>query len=337
MSYLMLDIAGTKLAAEDKEILEHPAVQGMILFARNCEAPQQIIELNQSIRKINPDCLIAVDQEGGRVRRLRDGYSELPSASACHSRADSKQQALRNANALGELMALEVIASGFDISFAPVLDLDMGVSEVIGDRAFHQDPTLASELANAYRFGMKKVGMAATGKHFPGHGSIAPDSHIAIPVDERGLAEIEEADLVPFQHLIRFGLEGIMPAHVIYSQFDQSPACFSRFWLQEVLRGTLAFDGCIFSDDLTMEGASVMGDMVARTQASFEAGCDIALVCNDREASVSVLDGIQWKTNKDALQRVRRMRYQGQPLNFTQLNQLDNWTKAKTLIDSMLA
>jgi len=336
MSYLMVDIAGTELAAEDRDILTHPAVKGVILFARNCETPQQINALNQSIRELNSELLIAVDQEGGRVRRLRDGYSELPAAADCYRLAADKQQAIRNANALGELMALEVLATGFDISFAPVLDLDMGVSQVIGDRAFHKEPDLAAELANAYRFGMKKCGMAATGKHFPGHGSVVPDSHIEIPVDSRGLIELEEYDLVPFQHLIQFGLEGIMPAHVIYEQFDKNPACFSRFWLQEVLRGTLNFKGCIFSDDLTMEGASVMGGFCERTEASFEAGCDISLICNNRKAVEQVLDGVTFSANPQALERINRMRYQGNELVFERLTELKNWHDAKAIIDKML-
>ncbi len=336
MSYLMVDIAGTELAPEDNEILTHPAVKGVILFARNCQTPEQIVALNQAIKALNPELLLAVDQEGGRVRRLVEGYSTLPAAAACFAKADTKQQALRNANALGELMALEVAASGFDISFAPVLDLNMGVSQVIGDRAFHKDPVLAAELANAYRFGMKKVGMAATGKHFPGHGSVAPDSHIEIPIDERGLVEIEEQDLVPFQHLIRFGLEGIMPAHVIYQQFDSKPACFSHFWLQEVLRGTLDFKGCIFSDDLSMEGASVIGDMPERVEASFAAGCDISLICNNRAAVEQVLDQVTFEQNPIALQRIMQMRLSKTAPTLNALRNNSNWQQAKALVDAML-
>src|SRR5690606_13508400 len=265
---LMLDIGGTWLTAEDRQILRQPEVAGLIIFARNIASPRQVRELCASIRAIRPDLILAVDQEGGRVQRLRRGFVRLPAMRAIADNANAEYLAEQ----CGWLMATEVLAVGLDLSFAPVLDLDHQRSAVIGSRAFEGDPERAAALAGAFIRGMHAAGMAATGKHFPGHGWAEADSHVAIPRDERSLEQIRASDLVPFARLSR-QLGAVMPAHVIYPQVDAQPAGFSRFWLQQILRGELGFDGVIFSDDLSMAGAHVAGDAAARIESALGAGC----------------------------------------------------------------
>lgn len=284
----MLDIAGTWLTAEDRQLLRQPEVGGLILFARNIETPRQVQELCRAIRAVRPDILLAVDQEGGRVQRLRSGFVRLPAMRDFAERPD----ALALAQACGWLMATEVLAVGLDISFAPVLDLDHQRSAVVGSRAFEGDPHRAAELAAAFIEGMHAAGMAATGKHFPGHGWAEADSHVAIPVDDRELAEIRAADMIPFKRLTA-ELDAVMPAHVIYPKVDDKPAGFSRRWLQDILRGELGFRGVIFSDDLSMAGAHVAGDAASRIEAALGAGCDMGLVCNDRGAAELALAALQ--------------------------------------------
>lgn len=285
---LMMDIAGTWLTAEDRQMLRQPEVGGLIIFARNIESPRQVRELCQSIRALRPDLLLAVDQEGGRVQRLRQGFLRLPAMRAI---ADND-----NAEVLAEhcgwLMATEVLAVGLDLSFAPVLDLDHQRSAVVGSRAFEGDPQRAATLAAAFIRGMHQAGMAATGKHFPGHGWAEADSHVAIPLDERSLDDIRACDMQPFKRLVH-ELDAVMPAHVIYSQVDQHPAGFSRRWLQDILRGELGFEGVIFSDDLSMAGAHVVGDAGKRIEAALAAGCDMGLVCNDRASAELALSALQ--------------------------------------------
>lgn len=285
---LMLDIYGTWLTAEDRRILRQPEVGGLILFARNIEDPRQVRELCASIRAVRPDLLLAVDQEGGRVQRLRNGFVRLPTMRALAYNDNAEQLAEH----CGWLMATEVLAVGLDLSFAPVLDLDHQRSAVVGSRSFEGDAELATRLAGAFIRGMDAAGMAATGKHFPGHGWAEADSHVAIPVDERSLDEIRARDLVPFQRLSQ-QLAAVMPAHVIYPQVDAGPAGFSRRWLQEILRGELGFDGVIFSDDLSMAGAHVVGDAASRIEAALNAGCDMGLVCNDRASAELALGALQ--------------------------------------------
>lgn len=286
---LMVDVGGLTLTAEDREVLAHPLVGSVILFSRNVDTPEQIRALTDAMRAVRPELWIAVDQEGGRVQRFREGFTRLPPMrSFGHQYDQDPVAAVAAARHCGELMAREVRAVGVDFSFAPVLDLDMGVSGVIGDRAFHSQPEPAIALVRAFMQGMKAAGMMTIGKHFPGHGSVAADSHLALPVDDRPWAEIEAYDLRPFAALAG-ELDGIMPAHVVYPQVDPLPAGFSEFWLRTVLREQLGFKGLIFSDDLCMEGAVGIGPMQERVDVALAAGCDVVLVCNNREAVKSLL------------------------------------------------
>ena len=288
---LMLDIAGTELTQEDIELLQAPQVGGMILFARNIQSPQQVRALTDHMRRIRPDILIAVDQEGGRVQRLKQGFTALPAMGRLGELYVHKpEQALLLAEQCGWLMAIEVLAVGIDFSFAPVLDLN-AVSDVIGDRAFANNIQDIVPLAAEFLKGMKRAGMANTGKHFPGHGSVKADSHVAAAIDSRSYEEIYQQDMQSFIQLMP-QLDALMPAHVIYDQVDPNPAGFSAYWIQHVLRQQLNFDGVLFSDDLTMQAACVVGDAGVRIQAALQAGCDMGLVCNDRAAASTALQAI---------------------------------------------
>jgi beta-N-acetylhexosaminidase len=321
---LMLDIDGTWLTAEDRQLLRQPEVGGLILFARNIEDPRQVRELCAAIRAVRPELLLAVDQEGGRVQRLRNGFVRLPAMRAV---ADN-QNAEALAECCGWLMATEVLAAGLDLSFAPVLDLDHQRSAVVGSRAFEGDAQRAAVLAGAFIRGMRTAGMAATGKHFPGHGWAEADSHVAIPVDERSLEQIRASDLQPFVRLSS-ELAAVMPAHVIYSQVDSQPAGFSRRWLQEILRGELGFTGVIFSDDLSMAGAHVAGDAAGRIEAALAAGCDMGLVCNDRAAAELALSALQrLKVSvPPGLEKMRRRAFPG-----VEYRQAPRWLHAMTAL-----
>lgn len=290
---VMLDVAGTCLSDDERERLCDPLVGGVILFARNFTGSEQLMALTAEIRAVrDPALIVAVDHEGGRVQRFRgDGFTRLPPMRALGQRWDHDHvAALETARSTGLVLAAELIAHGVDLSFTPVLDLDYGVSRVIGDRAFHRDPQVVAKLAAALAAGMAEAGMGCVGKHFPGHGFIEADSHVDIPVDERGFDQVWEADIAPYRHRIGRQLAGVMPAHVRFPAIDPQPAGFSPFWLQDVLRGRLGFDGVIFSDDLTMEGATVVGDIVARARAAFSAGCDMVLVCNRPDLADDLLD-----------------------------------------------
>ena len=307
----MVDVAGLALTPEDVERLKHPQVGGVVLFARNFAAPLQLVELTRSIRALRkPHLLIAVDHEGGRVQRFRQGFTTIPAMRELGRLWDrDPAQALAAARGCGFVIASELQAHGVDFTFAPVLDVDHGESGVIGDRALHCDPHAITVLADALLAGLGAGGMASVGKHFPGHGFVRADSHHEVPVDDRALAQITAADLVPFQRLAGKGMTGIMPAHVVYPKVDAKPAGFSKVWLQEILRGQLGFDGLIFSDDLLMEGASTAGGVVARAISALDAGCDMALLCNDPRAQDTMLEGLERRPVASTLApRLERMR-----------------------------
>ncbi|MET3714429.1 beta-N-acetylhexosaminidase [Pseudomonas sp. PvP001] len=317
---LMVDVAGTWLTAEDRHLLRQPEVAGLIIFARNIEHPRQVRELTAAIRAVRPELILAVDQEGGRVQRLRQGFVRLPAMRELAHHAD----AVGLAEHCGWLMAAEVLAVGLDLSFAPVLDLDHGHSAVVGTRAFEGDPERATALAGAFIRGMNAAGMAACGKHFPGHGWAEADSHVAIPTDERSLEQIRACDLVPFARLAG-QLAAVMPAHVIYPQVDGNPAGFSRRWLQDILRDELGFEGVIFSDDLSMAGAHVVGDAASRIEAALSAGCDMGLVCNDRAAAELALSAAQ-RMGVQPSPRIAAMR--GQAFANVEYRQHPRWQQA---------
>ena len=300
---LMIDIAGLELTDLDRARLAHPLVGGLILFARNYQSPQQLARLTADVHALrSPPLPIAIDHEGGRVQRCRDGFTRLPAMRSLGELwARDPQAALSAAHDVGYVLAAELRQSGVDLSFTPVLDLDWGRSGVIGNRAFHRDPAIVAELAGALIEGLRYAGMAACGKHFPGHGWAEADSHVAIPVDERTLAELA-TDMAPYRQL---KLDAVMPAHVIYPQVDSRSAGFSPVWISK-LRNELGFDGVIFSDDLSMEGASIAGDIVARASAAWHAGCDMLLVCNAPDAVDDVLE--RWQPAFDAVRSARIMR-----------------------------
>jgi beta-N-acetylhexosaminidase len=326
----MLDVAGTQLTAEDEARLRHPLVGGVILFRRNYESIAQLSALTAAIRALrSTPLLIAVDHEGGRVQRFRDGFTRIPPMRELGKIWDRHPQRARHlAHQAGYVLASELRGCGVDFSFTPVLDVDYGNSGVIGDRAFHSDPQAIAELAHHLLLGMRQGGMHTVGKHFPGHGHVAADSHLASPVDERKFVDIELCDLVPFRQMIGFGLTAVMPAHVIYPAVDHRPAGFSPVWLKEILRGQLGFEGCIFSDDLSMEGASVTGNIVQRASAALNAGCDMVLVCNKPESADELLHGLHWEMPVMSRVRLLQMRGQPHPVEMPRLHEQPEFLKA---------
>lgn len=328
---VMCDLRGFELEADEREMLCHPHVGGVILFTRNFESVEQINELTKSIHELRqPRLLIAVDHEGGRVQRFRQGFSRLP-ACALLSECGTIKQAESLALQAGWLMAAELLAVGVDLSFAPVLDVGGTISQVIGDRAFDKDPENVARLARAYMKGMKEAGMAAVGKHFPGHGSVVEDSHVAIPYDERTFADIKMHDLIPFERMIHAGLPGLMPAHVIYSKVDENPAGFSEFWLKKVLRKELEFQGTIFSDDLSMAGAEIIGSYPERAEVALNAGCDMVLACNNQQGAIQILDQANIPSSIELQSRLIRMH--GHFNNsLDELKQTDLWKKRSDVI-----
>jgi beta-N-acetylhexosaminidase len=309
----MLDIAGTALDVEDREVLCHPAVGGVILFARNFDSPAQLTELTAQIHALrDPHLLIGVDQEGGRVQRFREGFTRLPSAGRF---ADLYRRHPRDARADCEsvawLMAAELRSVGVDFSFAPVLDLDRGLNPVVGDRAFGSRARAVGDLALAWLDGARRAGMAGVGKHFPGHGGVSVDSHQELPIDPRPYADLLMEDLIPFERLIAHALEGIMPAHVRYPLVDHHPAGFSPVWLRDILRDRLGFQGVIFSDDLNMGAAASVGGPAERARAASDAGCDMLLVCNNRPAALEVLAAFVDHHDPAAELRLLRMHGRG--------------------------
>lgn len=307
---LMVDIQGLKLCQEDREILSHPLVGGLILFSRNYESPEQLSALICEIRDCAKDIIIAVDHEGGRVQRFRSGFSHLPPMAefGIHYRVNP-EQSLSLAKEMGWLMAAELLSFDIDISFAPVMDREYGVSTIIGDRAFSDNAKEIILLSTAFIEGMHEAGMCSTGKHFPGHGYVAADSHIDIPVDPRSEEEIMAQDMCIFAEMVNKGMDAVMPAHVIYSEVDSQPAGFSSYWVKSILRERLGFDGVVFSDDLSMEGASVAGSFSDRAHAALDAGCDMVLVCNDREAAKEVIAALESiEISRESSRRINKLR-----------------------------
>jgi beta-N-acetylhexosaminidase len=332
---LMVDIAGTELSADDVRVLAHPLVGSVLLFTRNYSNPRQVAELTANIRSLRtPHLLIAVDHEGGRVQRFREGFTRLPAARLLGRRFDAdRRDGLNLAQSVGWLLASELRAVGVDFSFAPCVDLDYGVSEIIGDRAFHTDPDFVAQLAVATMAGMREAGMAAIAKHFPGHGAVVADSHIALPVDRREFADLE-ADIRPYRPLIDNNLAGIMAAHVVFPAVDALPASLSKRWITGVLRGELGFHGCVFADDLTMAGAAAFGDAIARAELALGAGCDVLPICNDRPSVELVLGRLGSAIGSAASQaRLVRMRARGEPP--TDLHANGHWQETAARILSL--
>jgi beta-N-acetylhexosaminidase len=327
---VMLDVAGTELTAVDRKRLTHPLTGGVILFSRNYVEPGQLTRLTREIHALrSPSLIIAVDHEGGRVQRFREGFTAIPPMRELGLAWKAGAQGARQiTQAVGFVLAAELRAHGIDITFAPVLDLDYGSSGVIGDRAFHADARVVAELARALVQGFKQAGMSGVGKHFPGHGHVRADSHLEVPMDERTYAEIEANDIVPFRRLIGSGLGGIMPAHVIYPSVDVRPAGFSPVWLKQILRGALGFDGIIFSDDLNMEGASVAGGFIERAQIALDAGCDMVLLCNNAPAVDELCGALDYSMPAVSLARLGRMHGRSHAEDMIGLRENSRYTQA---------
>ncbi|WP_030069424.1 beta-N-acetylhexosaminidase [Halomonas alkaliantarctica] len=327
---VMLDLEGPRLTQAEKNLLMDPAVGGVILFARNVENAYQVRKLCSDIRRVRSELLLGIDQEGGRVQRIKEGVTHLPAMSRIGEQfVDDPTTGLTLAKDTGWLLGMEMAACGLDISFAPVLDVESGISTVIGNRSFSADPAHVALLGQSFINGLHEAGMAAVGKHFPGHGGVAADSHVALPVDDRPLSVIKQHDLVPFSQLAA-QLDGIMPAHVIYSAFDSRPAGFSPNWLG-MLRESLGFKGCIFSDDLSMAGAHEAGDPKARASAALAAGCDMLLVCNDRSAALEIVESCQGMQSK----RPTKLRYGRARPDLDALTALGRWRRTHAKLEAL--
>nr|WP_037588114.1 beta-N-acetylhexosaminidase [Stenoxybacter acetivorans] len=329
---VMADVAAFQLTEEERQRLSHPAIGGVILFRRNYASREQITALIAEIKSLRtPALIVAVDHEGGRVQRFIEGFTRLPAMRVLGELWDKQGEevAVNAAENVGWVLAAELRACGVDLSFTPVLDLDWGCCAVIGNRSFHADPAVVSALALALQRGLNKGGMRTCGKHFPGHGYVAGDSHFTLPEDNRGWAELWENDIRPFQVLSDHGMAAVMPAHVVYSNIDDQAAGFSRFWLQDVLRKRMGFDGVIFSDDLTMEGASGAGDVRERARLSFEAGCDVVLVCNKPDWTDALIKDFAYPHNDKLAMRWQRMEGEGQAADFVQMMALPDFQAAQ--------
>ena len=330
---LMVDLEGTVISETEKTLLLRPEVGGVILFTRNFESVRQITALVEEIHELKmPRLLVAVDHEGGRVQRFHEGFSRIPAAATYARVADDdiakSRQLAENA---GWLMAIELRACGIDFSFAPVLDLAHGLSGVIGDRAFHNKPATVATLAYAFMHGMNRAGMQAVGKHFPGHGGVVEDSHIAMPVDHRELDELLRSDIVPFETMITNRLAAIMPAHVIYDKVDERPAGYSSYWIETILRQRLGFQGVIFSDDLSMEAAGIAGGFGERAEAALTAGCDMALVCNHLDGAIEAADHI--RGYRDPTSQLRLIRMHGEhDISWEELEKNERWQRVSSEI-----
>ena len=335
LGVVIADVDGLRLNDSDRTRLLHPQLGGVILFARHYESVAQLCALTAEIRALRgDDFIIAVDHEGGRVQRFRESFTAIPPMRALGSLWDKDEEAaLRAAKDCGYVLASELRACGVNLSFTPVLDLDYGESGVIGDRAFHRDPQIVAALAAALQRGLSEGGLASCGKHFPGHGYIRADSHHEVPIDEREFAAIEADDMLPYKQLIPAGLSSVMPAHVIYPKVDAQPAGFSHKWIKDILRGSYRFEGVIFSDDLSMEGASVAGGYDARAAAALDAGCDMVLVCNDPVNADVVLDGLTERgTAPLAAARIAHLRKAAPAASRAQLDTLPRYQAACAVV-----
>ncbi len=331
----MVGIKGFVLDEVERELLLHPSVGGVILFTRNFQSLHQLQELVTTIHALRqPHLLVAVDHEGGRVQRFRESFTLLPAICELGKRYDiDRDQALYQAEQWGWLMAAELRAVGIDMSFAPVLDIDREVSQVIGDRAFHKDSEVISRLSFRYMRGMQAAGMAATAKHFPGHGGVSPDTHVECAIDERDFEIISSVDMHPFAHLIDSGLPAIMMSHVIYSKIDRFPASLSAVWIQHVLRKHLGFQGVVFSDDLCMKGCGIAGNMIERTRKALDAGSDMVLICNDFAAIASVVSRLDFTPDPLATSRLARI-HGHKAMNLKALHASKQWQQARESLNS---
>ena len=332
---VMLDIEGLALSPADRDLLREPAVGGVILFTRNFESAEQIADLVTEIRALqSPPLLIAVDHEGGRVQRFREGFTLMPPMRHIGREYDrDSRRGLKIAREAGWLIASELRAAGIDLCFAPCVDLDWGVSEIIGNRSFHRKPIAVSELAEAFARGLRSAGMAAVAKHFPGHGAVVADSHLRLPVDRREYGMLLD-DMRPYERLMNTGVvAGVMLAHIVYQEIDSTPAGFSEYWIQRELRTRLGFGGAVFCDDLTMKATASYGSMPERARLSLQAGCDMILVCNDRDAAHEAVDALNDYSNPLSLVRLARLHGTGQTLRES-LRASEQWQNANTLFEN---
>lgn len=332
---LLIDLAGKELTIEEQELLEHPLVSGLILFTRNFHDKAQIQALVKSVReRVKKPLLITVDQEGGRVQRFREGFTQLPAMQSFQKLLPNTLEQQAMAKEAGWLMAAEMFALDIDMSFAPVLDLGHQ-SKAIGDRSFGENVEAMLPVAEAFIDGMREIGMATTGKHFPGHGHVIADSHLETPIDDRSQTQIFNQDVQPFQQLIAKGkLSAIMPAHVIYRQCDSQPASGSEYWLKQVLRQQLNFNGVIFSDDLGMKGAGFMGDYAGRSKKALSAGCDLLLLCNEPEGVVQVLDGLDYQPTQAQKERHYSLLKRRQ-ISWRELEGSSRWQQASQRLSAL--
>jgi beta-N-acetylhexosaminidase len=340
MGPLMLDVSGFELTHEEIDMLDHPLVGGLILFSRNYYDQKQLSDLVRHIRSVTRnEVLIATDHEGGRVQRFREGFSKIPAMGSIALQSNEKPaQSDYLCEQFGWLMAAELLAFDIDISFAPVLDIH-GVSAVIGDRSFHQRPEKIVQFASQFIKGMHRAGMSATGKHFPGHGNVLEDSHVAMPVDNRRKEDIFALDMAIFKAIHQQGLlDAVMPAHVIYPDVDELPAGFSHTWIRQILRQELDFNGVVFSDDLSMQGAVQMGNIVDRAKLAIDAGCDMVLVCNDPKGAANVIDGLpsDLDLHIDSLDRIKSLKKTA-GLDFSKLKKTSDYHIASKVLDKFYA
>jgi beta-N-acetylhexosaminidase len=335
---VMLDIEGLALSPADRDILREPAVGGVILFTRNFESVDQVTDLVSEIRALrSPPLIIAVDHEGGRVQRFREGFTVIPPMRHIGREYDrDRESGLKMARQAGWLIASELRAVGIDLCFGPCVDLDWGISEIIGNRSFHRKPDAVCDLAEAFARGLRSAGMAAVAKHFPGHGAVVADSHLRLPVDRRDYGLILD-DMRPYERMMNTGVvAGVMLAHIVYQEIDNMPAGFSEYWIQRELRSRLGFGGAVFCDDLTMKATESYGSMPDRARLSLEVGCDMILVCNDRDAAHQAVDALNDYSNPLSLVRLARLHGTGHPLRES-LMASDEWHEANTLFTDLSA